>query len=181
MLLVDWLAAARDAGLLFEVRLRGGPDPDRPAHWAAVQRRLQEEGLQERVHVDGWLVGDAVYSGLDAIVVPSDCPDPLPRVVLEAGSRGLPVIAFPSGGIPSMIVDRKTGFLVSGSSEFISVLANLIGSPDVCHSVGVAAREHIAVEFALRRFYERLDVLYAELSRQRPTRRATVPQSRVGS
>jgi glycosyltransferase involved in cell wall biosynthesis len=179
MLLLDWLGGARAAGLMFKVRLRGGPDPDRTTYWTAVQLRLQEMGLHDRVHVDGWRSGDAVYSGLDAIVVPSEYPDPLPRVVLEAGSRGIPVIALPSGGIPSMIVDRKTGFLVSGTAEFVAVLGNLISNPAVRHSVGTAAREHIAAEFSLRRFYERFDALYAGLSGPPQLPRSTAPRSRV--
>jgi glycosyltransferase involved in cell wall biosynthesis len=163
MLLVDWLAAARDAGLDFEVRLRGGPDPAKPAHWEGVQQRLASKRLQDRVHVDGWRSGDSVYSDLDAIVVPSDYPDPLPRVVMEAGARGLPVIALPSGGIPTMMVDGKTGFLVTDQVEFVSVLKRLIGDPDLRTAVGSAAQQHIATEFTLPRFYERFDALYAEL------------------
>jgi glycosyltransferase involved in cell wall biosynthesis len=168
MLLVDWLAAARDAGLEFEVRLRGGPDPAKPAHWEGVQKRLAAKRLQDRVYVDGWRSGDSVYSDLDAIVVPSDHPDPLPRVVLEAGARGLPVIALPSGGIPTMMVDGKTGFFVTDQAGFVNVLKRLIGDPDLRSAIGSAAQRHIATEFTLRRFYERFDALYAELGAQLP-------------
>jgi glycosyltransferase involved in cell wall biosynthesis len=33
------------------------------------------------------------------------------NVVLEAKSVGLPVVAFPSGGIPELVEDRRTGYL----------------------------------------------------------------------
>ena len=33
------------------------------------------------------------------------------RVVLEAFSAGVPVIAFPAGGIPEAVIDGETGFL----------------------------------------------------------------------
>jgi hypothetical protein len=36
----------------------------------------------------------------------------MPRVMLEAFSAGVPVVAFPVGGIPEVIVDGETGFLV---------------------------------------------------------------------
>jgi glycosyltransferase involved in cell wall biosynthesis len=167
LLLVEWVAAARDGGLNFEVHLRGGPDPDRPAHWQLVQQRMAERGLLSRVHVDGWRSGNAIYAELDALAVPSDHPDPLPRVVLEAGARGLPVIALPSGGIPSMIADGKTGFLVNNTAEFVAVLRKLIRDPSLREAVGKAAQQHIAAEFTLRRFYERFDALYAELEARR--------------
>jgi glycosyltransferase involved in cell wall biosynthesis len=164
LLLVDWLAAARDAGLEFECLFRGGSDPDDPAYWESVQDKLQQVKLLDRIHIDGWRTGKSVYEGLDAIVVPSDCPDPLPRVVLEAGAQGLPVIALPTGGIPSMIIDGHTGFLVSGTSGFVDVLGKLIGNPDLRDAVGSAAQRHIAAEFTLPRFYERFDALYGELA-----------------
>lgn len=163
LLLVDWLAAARDAGLEFECRFRGGSDPDDPAYWESVQDKLQQVKLLDRIHIDGWRTGKSVYEGLDAIVVPSDCPDPLPRVVLEAGAQGLPVIALPTGGIGSMIIDGHTGFLVSGTSGFVDVLGKLIGNPDLRDAVGSAAQRHIAAEFTLPRFHERFDALYGEL------------------
>ena len=163
LLLVEWLSAARASGLKFEVHLRGSPDPDRPSHWESVQQQLAQRDLLDCVHVDGWRSAQSVYSGLDAVVVPSDHPDPLPRVVLEAGARGLPVMALPSGGIPSMIVDGKTGFLVPDGDAFVTVLGKLILNPGLREAVGKAAQQHIAAEFTLQRFYERFDALYAEL------------------
>jgi glycosyltransferase involved in cell wall biosynthesis len=53
----------------------------------------------------------AVFSQLDLLVVPSSDIDSTPRVVIEAFSGGIPVIAFPSGGIPEILEDQKTGFL----------------------------------------------------------------------
>jgi glycosyltransferase involved in cell wall biosynthesis len=163
LLLVDWLAAARDAGLNFRFHFRGGVDPDDPGYWQAVERKLAAANLLDRVQIDGWRGGAAVYEGLDAVVVPSDCPDPLPRVVLEAGARGLPVIAQPSGGIPSMIEDRRTGFLVTDTPAFVNVMTKLIRDPGLCAKIGTAAQHHIASEFTLHRFHERFDTLYCEL------------------
>ena len=62
-------------------------------------------GWREDVH--------QVMAELDVLVVPS-IKEPGPtRVVLEAFACGLPVIAFPSGGIPEIVTDGETGFLVN--------------------------------------------------------------------
>lgn len=53
----------------------------------------------------------AVLADLDLLVIPSR-KEGMPRVLLEAFSAGLPVVAFPAGGIPDAITDRETGFLV---------------------------------------------------------------------
>jgi glycosyltransferase involved in cell wall biosynthesis len=70
---------------------------------------------------------------------------------------------MPSGGIASMIVDGRTGFLVSETQAFVEALTKLIRDPDLRKSVGTAAQQHIAAEFTLPRFYERMDALYGEL------------------
>ncbi len=57
-----------------------------------------------------------VFSRLDLLVVPSCESDSTPRVIVEAFAGGLPVIAFPSGGIPEIIEDGWTGFLAAGRS-----------------------------------------------------------------
>lgn len=54
-----------------------------------------------------------VFSGLDLLVVPSTPVEATARVILEAYSAGLPVVAFPSGGIPEILKDGETGFLAS--------------------------------------------------------------------
>ncbi len=51
-----------------------------------------------------------VIDELDVLVVPSEM-EGLPRVVLEAFSAGLPVVAFPVGGISEAIEDGVTGYL----------------------------------------------------------------------
>jgi glycosyltransferase involved in cell wall biosynthesis len=70
------------------------------------------EGLP--VEFLGWR--DDIYevlSRLDLLVVPSTREPATTRVVLEAYSCGLPVVAYPSGGIPEVLTDGETGFTVS--------------------------------------------------------------------
>ena len=52
----------------------------------------------------------AVIGGLDILVIASK-QEGMPRVLLEAFSAGVPVVAFPAGGIKEVIRDGSTGFL----------------------------------------------------------------------
>lgn len=52
-----------------------------------------------------------IYAELDLLVVPSFSLEATTRVILEAYSAGVPVVAFPSGGIPEILEDKVTGFL----------------------------------------------------------------------
>jgi glycosyltransferase involved in cell wall biosynthesis len=55
----------------------------------------------------------SVLSSLDLLVVPSGSRDAAPRVILEAFAAGVPVVAFPSGGIPEIVRDGYNGFLAA--------------------------------------------------------------------
>jgi glycosyltransferase involved in cell wall biosynthesis len=57
---------------------------------------------------------DQVFSSFDLLVVPSAQLEATTRVIPEAYSRAVPVVAFPSGGIPEILSDGETGFLAAG-------------------------------------------------------------------
>ncbi len=57
-----------------------------------------------------------VYSDLDLLVVPSNATEATTRVILEAYSAGVPVVALPAGGIPEILDDEQTGFLAEAAT-----------------------------------------------------------------
>jgi len=81
-----------------------------------VETSVRERGLNERVHLLGELADPSVlYDAADAYVQAS-LKDNLPISLLEAMSRGLPVVAFRVGGIPESIRDGETGLLCEPDS-----------------------------------------------------------------
>jgi glycosyltransferase involved in cell wall biosynthesis len=72
---------------------------------------LLSAGGESSVDFQGWRDDiNAVLAGLDLLLIPSQ-QEGLPRVMLEAFSAGVPVIAFPAGGIVEAIRHGETGFL----------------------------------------------------------------------
>jgi len=71
--------------------------------------RKQAEGLP--VEFLGWRddIGP-VLADLDLLVIASKT-EGMPRVMLEAFCAGVPVVAYPVGGIPEVITNGETGFL----------------------------------------------------------------------
>jgi glycosyltransferase involved in cell wall biosynthesis len=66
------------------------------------------------IEFPGWQTDTSpVFAGLDLLIVPSTSFEATTRVILESYSAGVPVIAFPSGGIPEILDDGETGFLAS--------------------------------------------------------------------
>lgn len=65
------------------------------------------------VHFSGWRDDlGAVLGELNLLIVPSSAAEATTRVILEAFSAGVPVVAYAAGGIPEIVRDGETGFLV---------------------------------------------------------------------
>lgn len=137
-------------GLRFSVT--GAPLFSSPGYSQSVHEAAR--GLPVEFH--GWKENiPEAYSSIDLLAVPSAAHDPNPRVILEAFSARVPVVAFPSGGIPEVVTDGKNGFLTSGHSA--SLLAARIGDvlrmePAVRASVIDQARADWAGKFTVDRF-----------------------------
>ena len=73
---------------------------------AERDRRIKHHGFVSLNHLVNLLRAS------DAVVVPSTCYENSPTVIYESFLIGVPVIASKIGGIPELIEDRKTGWLV---------------------------------------------------------------------
>lgn len=94
------------------------------------------------VHFAGFLYKEelaAAYASSDLFVMPSRT-ETLGLVVLEAMASGLPVVAARAGGIPEMIDDGVTGYLVETEAEAIERVRALLGSQADRESMGQRAR-----------------------------------------
>lgn len=86
-----------------------------------------------------------VMAGADVFVLPS-YREGTPRVVTEARAAGLPVVATDIAGLPEMVRDGETGFLVEpGDVDALQDrLARLVGSPELRRRMGKRGREGLA-------------------------------------
>jgi glycosyltransferase involved in cell wall biosynthesis len=88
-----------------------------------------------------------------------------PKVVVEAMACGKPVVATRTGGIPELVKDGETGFLVPfGSPEAISEkLMQLLGDTELKTGMGKRGRETIEKQFTWRAVAERTKSAYDEI------------------
>lgn len=120
--------------------------------------RVTLDKLAEGLPVEflGWR--DDVYDvlqGLDLLVVPSTREPATTRVILEAYSCRLPVIAYPTGGIPEVLSDGETGFLVEpmGPTALADkILSLVLGKPERLEEVADAGHELWRTRFGLERY-----------------------------
>ena len=83
--------------------------------------------------------------------------EPFGLSVVEAMACGTPVIAYPKGSMPELIVDGVTGFLVDSLDQAIEAI-DRVGEID-----RTACREHVARHFTVDRMADRYLELYRDV------------------
>ena len=116
-------------------------------HRAALERRAAKLGLRDAVRFLGGCDSHRVRTllgGAAALVVPS-IYEGMPLVVLEAMDMGVPVVASAVSGIPEVVVDGETGWLVppEDPEALAGALAEVLGDPAEARRRGEAGRRRV--------------------------------------
>ena len=121
---------------------------------------MQELQLDDCVRYVGEKFGNDkgdIFSNVDVFVHPTlnDC---FPLVLLEAMQYSLPVISTLEGGIPDIVDDNSTGFLIPKNDRqaLVEKLELLIGDKDLRLKMGLAARQKFDLEFKSDTFETRM-------------------------
>jgi glycosyltransferase involved in cell wall biosynthesis len=104
----------------------------------------------DRVHFLGQTPHPQVpLAAADLVVVPSDT-EGQPRVAVEAGLSGLPVVATKVGGLGEIVEEGRTGFLVppGDATRLAEAMRAAVAAGE---DMGKAARQHCAARFDLSR------------------------------
>lgn len=158
-ILLQALAQVRDRG--HRLRLVVAGDGERRA---ALERLSERLGLGTGVHWAGRCSRSEtarLRRRAAALVVPSTY-EGMPLVVLEAMGDGVPVIASAVSGIPEVVVDGETGWLVppERSAALAGALIEAMSDPDAARLRGEAGRQRLEQRFrphhAARHWFEAL-------------------------
>jgi glycosyltransferase involved in cell wall biosynthesis len=153
------IAAAREADV--RLLLAGPVQPGQEEFFAReVEPQLDGDRIRYIGEV-GEEKGD-LFAGARAFLMPIRWPEPFGLVMTEAMACGTPVIAFPEGSAPELVIDGETGFVVDDEGEMAEAVGRLDEiDPARCRD---SMRERFDVA-AVAESYERAYELVASRSR----------------
>lgn len=112
---------------------------------APLRSLAEREGVEQQVRFLG-IVEDTtpLYGAADVFVLPS-VYDPASNATLEALGMGLPVITTRTNGSAEILEEGRSGWIVSGPSDFLALASLIEGASDsrVRISVGEAGRRAV--------------------------------------
>jgi len=143
----------------------------------SIRRTARRAGVADRVSLTGFLSREELsrrYAGCDIFVLPAVVDrkgdtEGLGVVLLEALRRARPVVASEVGGIPDIVRDGRTGWLVpAGDEEALARrVLELCRQPERARRVAREGRAFAEERFGWDRVLDDLETVYEEARRRR--------------
>lgn len=154
--LLDALEILKKRQLAFHCTFIGG---ESDISEELFQAKVMELGLSDYVQYAGKKYGEEkhnAFSSADIFVLPT-LNETFGLVNLEAMQYSLPVISTLEGGIPDVVKDGETGFLVDKNDrqDLADKLEMLIKNPELRIQMGQLGRKHYEEYFTLEIFEQR--------------------------
>jgi glycosyltransferase involved in cell wall biosynthesis len=118
-----------------------------------------------RVRFLGWQAPDDVIKVIGEskmVILPSICYEGLPRVIMEAFSRGVPVVASRVGAMESLVADGSNGlhFTAGDSADLAAKVSDLYRNADLMTKMRVCARQEYERRYTAEDNYRQLMDIY---------------------
>lgn len=146
----------------------GQPIPDEFDYYQSIQRLIKEKGLTEKIFLLGFR-DDAplLVSRFEVFCLLSDF-EGTPNAVLEAMAAGRPVIASNTSGIPDLVQDGVTGYLIppGDATAFASALEKMLNNPHR-EEMGAAGRKRVESNYGCEQAAAQMLQLYQQLLKRK--------------
>ncbi len=129
-----------------------GPDED------MLRQLVIDKGLDKNITFFPFTrEPNLIFERLDMTVLPSLYKEGLPNVLLESMSMGVPVVSSNLGGVPEIVVDGETGYMVApgDSQQMANAINKLWSDPDAYAQMSNNTRKLMEENFDKQRQFDR--------------------------
>jgi glycosyltransferase involved in cell wall biosynthesis len=130
---------------------------------ASLKDKIAKSDLAGKIQWAGFVKNPRdIFAATDICVVPSRSQDPCPTVAIEAAHYGIPLIATRQGGLPELVCDGETGYLVDAASpdQITEKLRLLIEDASLRDRMSQAARLHSQKHLTRDRMVEQIETVF---------------------
>lgn len=138
-----------------------------------LQQLIAELGVADKIELVGWQPQPEIISILDrshifiapCVTAKDGNQDAPVNTLKEAMAMGLPVVSTFHGGIPELVQDGVSGYLVPerDAEAIAEKLHFLITNPDLWQEMGWAGRKFVEQNYDMNRLNDELEQIYARL------------------
>ena len=106
-----------------------------------------------------------LFRSLPSITASNGDQEGIPVVLMEAQATGLPIISTYHTGIPEVVIDGKSGFLVHEKDvdALAEKLEYLIKHPEIWPEMGRYGRKHVEEKYDIKKLNQQLVKIYQNL------------------
>ncbi len=130
-----------------------------------LERRILDEGMNGYVHLLGHRTDVSnVMASLDIVVLPSTAHEGIPQTLLQAMAMGKPVIGTRVGGIPEIVKNGETGYLIPPQSadDLARAVDHLLKSPDWMREFGQKASDYVKHHHSVDHMIQQIEKIYQQ-------------------
>jgi glycosyltransferase involved in cell wall biosynthesis len=166
---IRMVALLRKRGIEASLWLAGTERGGETSYTAKLQRLLGELGVADLVSFLGQREDAAeIVRAADCFLLPST-HEGLPLSVLEAQASGTVVLAAPTAGVPEVVIDGETGFLIPAddATGYADRFEQLLRNPGLGNRIVENALVKTRRDSTWSAYCERMKNLYAEVLESR--------------
>jgi glycosyltransferase involved in cell wall biosynthesis len=130
-----------------------------------IETQVNQCGIRRRVHLLGDRMDAArLYAGFDVSVMAS-LHEGFPNAVMEAMAAGVAVVATAVGGVPELIEDGQTGYLVApaNAEALAQRISFALGDEEGRAAIAARGCEFVMKRFSMAKMVKAVEKLYDEL------------------
>lgn len=145
--------------------LFAGPSTDE-AYAEQTKKFIEQNQLTSVVELLGWRDDVPELMGQSNLMVICSRNEGVPQAVLESFHSRLPVIGTVAGGIPDVIADGKTGFLVNPDDDLLleKRIMEIYNSPELGNRIATEAKKFVSENYNLAKWCRETEKLICSLA-----------------